>query len=256
MLPTRVSMTVDDASKFAGAADPALTGSVEGLVAGDSLGVSCVRTNAAETAGIYRGALTTQYVENPNYAVTVVPGTFITLPAAPVPGEPDAVTPDPVPAPDPTPDPAPSPTTPTTPTPAPAPVVPTPTVPTPAVPTPTPAAAAPTPAAATPTVVTPAPAATPVATTPVNDPEVIEDDATPQAAAPGERTPLAETEEIADEGNPLGAFDEPHCWVHWVMLLGIVVTALYAVAAVRRRLSLTRVGREQAPRQDASGVCG
>ena len=79
-------MTVDDASKFAGAADPALTGSVEGLVAGDSLGVSCVRTNAAETAGIYRGALTTQYVENPNYAVTVVPGTFITLPAAPVPG--------------------------------------------------------------------------------------------------------------------------------------------------------------------------
>jgi len=105
-------------------------------------------------------------------------------------------------------------------------------------------------------VVTPAPAATPVATTPVNAPEVIEDDTTPQAAAPGERTPLAETEEIADEGNPLGAFDEPHCWVHWVMLLGIVVTALYAVAAVRRRLSLTRVGREQAPRQDASGVCG
>lgn len=50
-----------------------------------------------------------------------------------------------------------------------------------------------------------------MATTPVNAPEVIEDDATPQAAAPGERTPLAETEEIADEGNPLGAFDEPHC---------------------------------------------
>lgn len=104
--------------------------------------------------------------------------------------------------------------------------------------------------------VTPAPAATPVAATPVNDPEVIEDDATPQAAAPGERTPLAETEEIADEGNSLGAFDEPHCWVHWVMLLGIVVTALYAVAVVRHRLSLTRVGREQAPHQDASGVCG
>lgn len=114
----------------------------------------------------------------------------------------------------------------------------------------------PTSAAVTPTVVTPAPAATPVATTPVNAPEVIEDDATPQAAAPGERTPLAETEEIADEGNPLGAFDEPHCWVHWVMLLGIVVTALYAVIVVHRRLSLTRVGREQAPRQDASGVCG
>lgn len=38
-------MTVDDASKFAGAADPALTGSVEGLVAGDSLGVSYVRAN-------------------------------------------------------------------------------------------------------------------------------------------------------------------------------------------------------------------
>ena len=41
-------MTVDDASKFAGAADPALTGSVEGLVAGDSLGVSYVRADAGK----------------------------------------------------------------------------------------------------------------------------------------------------------------------------------------------------------------
>ncbi|WP_282191011.1 MBG domain-containing protein [Adlercreutzia caecimuris] len=35
--PRPVTITVNDASKFAGAADPALTGSVEGLVAGDSL---------------------------------------------------------------------------------------------------------------------------------------------------------------------------------------------------------------------------
>lgn len=165
IVPRPVTITVDDASKFAGAADPTLTGSVEGLVAGDSLGVSYVRANTAETAGIYRDALTAQYVENPNYAVTVVPGTFIILPAAPVPGEPGAVTPDPTP----------------TPTPTPTPVVPTPTVPTPTVPTPTPAAPVPTPAAATPTVVTPAPAAPPVAATPVNETEVIDDDATPQA---------------------------------------------------------------------------
>ncbi|MFQ7723848.1 MAG: hypothetical protein ACLRIU_06735, partial [Adlercreutzia sp.] len=66
----------------------------------------------------------------------------------------------------------------------------------------------------------------------------IEDDATPQAAAPAEGTPLAETEEIEDEATPMGAFDEPHCWVHWVMLLGILITAAYGAIVVRRRLHL------------------
>lgn len=37
----------------------------------------------------------------------------------------------------------------------------------------------------------------------------------------------------------MGAFDEPHCWVHWVMLLGIIATVIYGVVVVRRRLGLT-----------------
>ena len=87
---------------------------------------------------------------------------------------------------------------------------------------------APTPAAA-PTVVTttPAPAA-PAA-------EAIADDATPQAATPRAEAP----EQIEDEGTPMGAFDEPHCWVHWVMLIGILLTAVYGIVVVRRRLGLT-----------------
>lgn len=56
--------------------------------------------------------------------------------------------------------------------------------------------------------------------------------------APAEGTPLAETEEIEDEATPMGAFDEPHCWVHWVMLLGILITAAYGAIVVRRRLHL------------------
>lgn len=224
--PRPVTITVNSASKFVGAADPVLTGTVDGVVAGETLGVTYARANTDEAAGIYRGALTAFYMENPNYAVTVVPGTFTILPTAPIPGTPGGITPDPEPT-------TPAPTTPTVPT-----------VPTPTVPTPTPAAPAPAPAPAaatppaTPTVVTPAPAAAEPAA-PAATPEVIDDDATPQAATPQERTPLAETEEIADEETPMGAFDEPHCWVHWVMLLGIVLTAIYAVIVVRRRLSLT-----------------
>ena len=65
--------------------------------------------------------------------------------------------------------------------------------------------------------------------------EVIEDDATPQAAAPSDEA----GEQIEDDATPMGAFDEPHCWVHWVMMLGILLTALYGIVVVRRRLALT-----------------
>ena len=36
----------------------------------------------------------------------------------------------------------------------------------------------------------------------------------------------------------MGAFDEPHCWVHWVMLIGIILTAVYGIVVVRRRLGM------------------
>ncbi len=77
--------------------------------------------------------------------------------------------------------------------------------------TPTPLAAAPAPAAA-------APAA-----------ETIADDANPLAAAPGEET-------IDDEGNPLASFElESRCWVHWLMILGIIVTVFYGLGVVINR---------------------
>lgn len=36
----------------------------------------------------------------------------------------------------------------------------------------------------------------------------------------------------------MGAFDEPHCWVHWAMLAGILLTVLYGLVVVRRRLGI------------------
>lgn len=77
---------------------------------------------------------------------------------------------------------------------------------------------APTPLAATPAATPAAPAA-----------EAIADDANPLAATPGEET-------IDDEGNPLASFElEPHCWVHWLMLLGIIVTLFYGLGVVVNR---------------------
>ena len=89
----------------------------------------------------------------------------------------------------------------------------------------TPAAAAP----ATPAAVTPAPAA-PATATPAPT-STIDDDAAPLAAPDA-------GEPIADDGTPMGAFDEPTCWVHWAMLIGILLTAFYGLVAVRRRLGI------------------
>lgn len=94
---------------------------------------------------------------------------------------------------------------------------------------------------------TPAPAPGPgVALTDAGAPEalvvLIDDDATPLAApqsviADG-AVPLAEQAEeaIEDDATPLSAFDEPHCWVHILMIIGIVLTAIYGVCVVLRRL--------------------
>ena len=199
-----VTVAAAAASKTAGAADPALTATVSGMVNGEpaSLISYTVARAAGELVGSYQIVPTGLAIQG-NYAVTYVPAT-LTISAAPV--VPPTVTP----------------------------VVPTAPVVTPAAVTPAPTPATP----AAPAPAAPAPAAAPAAATPAPAAEPIEDDATPQAAAPAERTPLAETEEIEDEGTPMGAFDEPHCWVHWVMLLGILVTAAYGLVVVRRRLHL------------------
>ena len=53
-----------------------------------------------------------------------------------------------------------------------------------------------------------------------------------EGIADGE-TPLAQ---IDDEGNPLSAFDHPVCWVHYYILLGIIITAIYGGGVIARRL--------------------
>lgn len=67
--------------------------------------------------------------------------------------------------------------------------------------------------------------------------EVIDDDETPMVSRVGAQT-------IEDDENPLGAFDEPHCWVHWVMALGILLTLGYAGMVVANRLGYARRVRD------------
>ncbi len=65
------------------------------------------------------------------------------------------------------------------------------------------------------------------------------DGAAAVAAIPDDGTPLAagaDEEPIVDDENPLGAFDEVHCWMHWLMIAGLLLTAAYGLAVIRRRL--------------------
>ncbi len=76
-----VTITVNDADKVYGTADPAFSGTVDGLVNGDDLGtVSYSRTNSDEAVGTYDDVLTADYTANTNYDVTVVPETSRSLP--------------------------------------------------------------------------------------------------------------------------------------------------------------------------------
>ena len=75
--PRPVTITVADASKVWGSADPAFTGTVSNLVSDVDLGtVTYSRTNDTEVAGVYASVLTASYTTNVNYSVTVVPGDF------------------------------------------------------------------------------------------------------------------------------------------------------------------------------------
>lgn len=60
--------------------------------------------------------------------------------------------------------------------------------------------------------------------------------AAPSASPQSEADAAEET--VSDDGTPMGAFDEPKCSTHWAMLIGIIVTAIYAIAVVRHRLSM------------------
>ena len=107
--PRPVTITVDDATKLLGMADPAFTGRITAgsLVDENDLGlVTFARTNTDQVAGVYGGVLTANYTANPNYAVTVEPGDLTIMVPAPLP-TPVPVTPVP-PTPVPTPTPAPA----------------------------------------------------------------------------------------------------------------------------------------------------
>ena len=97
----------------------------------------------------------------------------------------------------------------------PAPVIP----PTPTDPTPGP----------TPAVTTPADAAAPAAAAAAAAAvEAIADDGNPLAA-------ITTPEAIDDDANALAAFEEIHCWTHWLMLFGALVTIVYGLGVLYRR---------------------
>lgn len=61
-----------------------------------------------------------------------------------------------------------------------------------------------------------------------------------------------EEERIYDAENPLGRESvEDHCWVHWYMIVGMVLTAVYGLAAALRRKS-----HERKLRNDMNDVLG
>lgn len=216
ILPRPVTIAVEDSYKIASTADPEFTGAiVEGhLVQPSDLGaISFVRTNDTEEVGFYPEALTANYLRNINYDVQVVPGTFTIGPAGST-------------------------------------VVPprNPLLP------PRSSLGAGMPAGAT----TPADAIAGVVTTMVGSQRaaavaeqfgavagIILDEDVPMAASvsfDNEEPAVTRVggEVIEDDATALGAFDEPHCWVHWVMLIGVLLTVGYAAVVVANRLGYAR----------------
>lgn len=216
ILPRPVTIAVEDSYKIASTADPEFTGAiVEGhLVQPSDLGaISFVRTNDTEEVGFYPEALTANYLRNTNYDVQVVPGTFTIGPAGST-------------------------------------VVPprNPLLP------PRSSLGAGMPAGAT----TPADAIAGVVTTMVGSQRaaavaeqfgavagIILDEDVPMAASvsfDNEEPTVTRVggEVIEDDATALGAFDEPHCWVHWVMLIGVLLTVGYAAVVVANRLGYAR----------------
>ena len=92
--PKAVTVTVNDASKTEGGADPTFTATVEGLLGSDTVQYTISRA-AGDAPGTYTITASGDALQG-NYAVTFVAGTF-TINAAPAP------TPTPTPAPTPTP---------------------------------------------------------------------------------------------------------------------------------------------------------
>jgi hypothetical protein len=62
------------------------------------------------------------------------------------------------------------------------------------------------------------------------------------AAAVGAGAPAAPADEttIDDDANPLANYEaDAECWVHWLMIIGMIISAIYGAAVVGRRARYT-----------------
>ena len=194
--PAQITVNIENRTKVEGSADPTFTFNYSGVVEGETMAWTgeFVR-EVGEAVGDYavtQGGFV--LADNPaggfdagNYTLVVNPGT-LTITAATTPVVPD--TPD---------TPTPTPDTPDTPTPLPTPGTPTP------VPTPAPGDGG---------------------ATPTDDLTATTGDDAEEAIG-DEATPLTAPEPIDDDATPLAANEHRDCWVHWLMLLGILVTVVY-----------------------------
>lgn len=77
-------------------------------------------------------------------------------------------------------------------------------------------------------------AAVPAAAAPAAAPAA---DGAAAVAIPDDATPLADVDQIDDDANPLAPGVEltPECWVHWIMILGIIVSIIYGAGVIISR---------------------
>ena len=236
---------------------------IEGLQGEDRVTAATTgsQTEVGSSENTYR--ITWGDVDAGNYVIDEHLGTLTVTPA-PVPPTPEPTPePEPTPTPTPTPEPTPTPGDGETPTPNPTPgddVTPAPNP----IPDGTTPSGGTTPGT-TPGGTTPAPASTPDGATTAPAP-------TPAPAAAGPLDALAdvlegayesvtgspeadnpvEEERIYDAENPLGRESvEDHCWVHWYMIAGMALTAVYGLAAALRRKN-----HERKLRNDMNDVLG
>ena len=188
--PLEIDVYIENQTKVEGEADPTFTFNYEGVLEGESMGwTGAFVRDAGEAAGTYNVAQG-GFVLADNEAGNFLASNYtLTVHPGTL-----TITAAPVP---PGPDDPDTPVTPVTPLPTPD--------PTPTLGTTTP-------------VPTPGPGDAGATPTPTDEAEEAIDD---------EATPLTAPEPIDDDATPLAANEHRDCWVHWLMLLGILVTVVY-----------------------------
>ena len=199
--------------------------SIEGLQGEDR--VTAVTTGSQTEVGSSENAylITWGDVDAANYVIDEHLGTLTVTPA-PVPP-----TPEPTPTPTPGDDATPTPN-----------------------PTPTPDGTTPgsTPNPGNGSTTAPAPTPAPAAAGPLDALADVLEDAYESVTGSSEADNPVEEEQIYDAENPLGRESvEDHCWVHWYMIVGMVLTAVYGLAAALRRKN-----HERKLRNDMNDVLG